>query len=850
MKFAKNKTMAITMIILMLSMAISLIQVANADGTWKTYAFIGATPNPIGVGQEVLLHIGITMPLTNVAMGWDDLSVTIIKPDNTTETISNIKTDSTGGTGRMYVPTMVGNYTLQTHFPQQLTTASKMAGGAPVNKTMLASDSDKLTLVVQQEPRVIYPGMSLPTEYWTRPINAQFREWYTISGSSWMDAEYNEAPGSPHILWTKPLTTGGLVGGELGLVGSGGTSVAMENGDAYEGKWSNRLILAGKLYHNDGAYDRPNLIHCIDLRTGEELWAKTFLDNRTISFGQLYYWESYNYQGTFAYLWVTVGTTWTAFDAFTGNWMTTITNVPSGTRIMGPKGEVYLYSVNRTAGYMTLWNMSALASMAGSFGSAFTLRQYNASSGTVQTASTDGTLGPISTTASANATAAARVARAWAWNITIPNGLPGSVRAVKLGDRVIGSSLPSTDVYRDAPVGVTEVNIWAFSLKPGQEGTLLYNTTWKAPTDWVEGSQSINWVATDLTTNVGLLWSKELRQFHAFSLATGAYLWKTDSETYLDIYDAGRDIYDGKLISVGQGGIVYCYNLTTGKTMWTYEGNDPYTEILWSSNWPVDSYFPSGGKIYFFQTEHSANQPLPRGAPAYCLNATTGEVIWRVDGLYRTTHWGGDAIMGDSVIAMYNTYDQQVYAIGKGPSATTVSAPDTGVPSGNSIVLKGTVTDVSPGITDYGITARFPNGVPAVSDDSQGEWMKYVYAQFPRPTNATGVKVILTVLDSNGNTYDIGTTTTDSSGTFGYTWKPEITGQYTIYATFAGSESYYPSYAQTYVNVEASQATPTATPIPLTSVTDMYFVPAVAGIIIAIAIATIINVLLLRRKRP
>ena len=72
--------------------------------------------------------------------------------------------------------------------------------------------------------------------------------------------------------------------------------------------------------------------HCVDIRTGVELWAKTFLNNLTIAFGQLYYWQSYNYQGTFAYLWVTIGTTWTAFDAFTGDYRATITNVPSGTR--------------------------------------------------------------------------------------------------------------------------------------------------------------------------------------------------------------------------------------------------------------------------------------------------------------------------------------------------------------------------------------------------------------------------------------------------------------------------------------------------------------------------------------
>jgi outer membrane protein assembly factor BamB len=606
----------------------------------------------------------------------------------------------------------------------------------------------------------------------------------------------------------------------------------MENGDAYEGKFSNRLIVAGKLYYITGAYDRPRLIYCVDVRTGEELWAKTFLDNQTIAFGQLFYWESYNYQGTFGYLWVTVGTTWTAFDTFTGNWMATITNVPSGTNIIGSRGEIYRYTVSLSGGYMQLWNMSAFISMAGSYGSSFCLREYNASSGTYRSVTSNGSLGSVSTSG-----AAARAARAWSWNITIPKGLPGSVRAVNLTDRVVGSNLNSTDV-----------NIWAFSLKKGSEGQLLYNNDWKAPAAWLEGNQSLTWGATSLADNAAVVWSKEECRHYGFSLENGNYLWVTDAEHYLDIYDAGRTIYQGKLISVGQAGIVYCFDLKTGKTMWTYEGNDPYTEILWSNNWPVDQYFPSGGKIYFFMQTHSDNQPLPRGATAYCLNATTGEVIWRVDGLFRDTHWGSEAIMGDSVIVTSNTYDQQVYAVGKGPSATAVTASPKVSVHGSSVIVEGMVTDVSPGTKQTAVTLRFPNGVPAVADDSVGEWMKYVYVQFPRPSNATGVEVVVSVLDPNNNYYDVGTATSDANGMFGVAFTPEVPGKYTVYASFAGSKSYYGSFAETFINVEeAPAATPPPTPTP-ESVADMYFVPATAGIIVAIAAVGLILFLLLRKR--
>ncbi len=841
MKNISNRTFAATFAALMLlsSFALAFVAVGNvsAQSFVKTFAFIGATPNPVGVNQEVLLHVGISAQLSTASLGWKDLSVTIMRPDGKNDTITGINTDSTGGTGRVYVPTLTGNYTIITHFPEQKMPTT--AGGISANTTMQASDSEPLILVVQQDPVPVYPGIPLPTEYWTRPINSQFREWYVVAGSSWMDAKYNDAPGSPHILWTKPLTIGGLVGGELGLVGSGGTSVAFENGDAYEGKWSGSIILAGRLYYQDAPgglrgvanAGSPVKYHCVDLRTGEEYWQKTFLDNQTIAFGQTFYWESYNYQGTFAYLWVTQTqgsvTNWIAFDAYTGDQRANITNVPSGNRITGPRGEIYIYNVNLQAGYMTLWNLSALVSMEGSFGSSFMGRTLNASA--------TGSNGQLTTAA----------ARAWALNITIPKGLEGSVRAYGLNDCIVGSNVNTTDVV-----------VWGINMNAskGAIGTLLYNKDWKTPAEWTEGNLTFvtygsSWCTTDLPNRIGLIWMKEIRQYYAFDLNTGDFKWVTNPEAYLNIYGPARRIYDGKLYTYGYAGIVNCYSLEDGKLIWSTPVRDEYTEILWSDNWPQFSYFASDGKIYLYFYEHSGNQPLSRGAPAVALNTTDGSVVWRVDGLFRSTNWGGGPIMGDSVIAMYNTYDQQVYATGKGPSALTVQAPDLSVDLGRSCVIKGTVTDVSPGTKETGIALRFPNGVPAMSDASQGEWMKYVYAQFPKPTNSSGVPVQLSVLDSNGNTYSIGETTTDASGTFGFTWKPEIPGQYTVYASFPGSESYYPSYAQTYVDVEEITSQPTATVQPYTSMTDQYFLPGVAGIIVAIAVVGV-AILLALRKRP
>jgi hypothetical protein len=168
-------------------------------------------------------------------------------------------------------------------------------------------------------------------------------------------------------------------------------------------------------------------------------------------------------------------------------------------------------------------------------------------------------------------------------------------------------------------------------------------------------------------------------------------------------------------------------------------------------------------------------------------------------------------MIADSIIALMDTYDQQIYAIGKGPSSLTVDAPDSGIPVGTSATISGSVLDVSPGTGDPAIQLRFPNGVPAIADANMGEWMKYVYKQFARPAAAMGVTVTLEAIDPNYNYQYLGTTTSDAYGNFGFTYSPEVPGTYMIIATFAGSEAYYGSTSTAYFS--ADPAPTPATPI-------------------------------------
>jgi hypothetical protein len=360
------------------------------------------------------------------------------------------------------------------------------------------------------------------------------------------------------------------------------------------------------------------------------------------------------------------------------------------------------------------------------------------------------------------------------------------------------------------------------------------------------------WVAT--STEGGAIWGNYPRKHWVYSFETGKFLFETPSQHFADSWDdspgSSHNIYQGKLISASCGGTVYAYDLDgDGTPAWTYDATDPYGESYISANWWLMSCFFTDGKAYIGSMEHSALNPKPRGAPFICLNVTDGSVIWRADGLFRQTRWGGRAIIGDSVIATMDTFDQRVYAIGKGPSTMTVTAPDTAVAFDTPLIVRGTVMDVSPGAVTDDMKLRFPNGVPAMSDESMSEWMLHVYKQFSQPASATGVAVSIDAMDPNGNYVHLGDATSDASGMFSCAVIPEVPGYYTVYATFGGSASYYASYAETsFVVLEEPVATaaPTPSPVPMS---EAYFVTAVIGIIVAIIIVgAVLAILLLRKK--
>jgi len=789
-------TIALILVIVVSASLAALPTATAQDVTSQSYAFIGATPNPVGVNQEVLLHIGVTQQLSSHEQGWEGLSVTIERPDGKTDVISDIRTDATGGTGRNYVPDMVGSYYLQTHFPTQTAVFTPFMFGSPYNVTLLASDSEVLELVVEEEPLTYYPGHSLPSEYWIRPINAQFHEWSKIAGN-WLrpagsytmppipkyHPNNEDAPETAHILWTKELALGGLVGGELG-------EVQYEMGDAYEGKFLGSVIIGGKLYYNRfeerGGANVEQEVVAVDLHTGEELWVRNW-DNARLAFGQAFFWDSYNYHGVFGYLWTTDGTTWNAYDAQTGRWVYRMTNVPSGWNLYGDKGEIYRYTVDLTNGWMTLWNSSRVVSNDGSWNPHG--NTYDAGDGIE-------------------------------WNVTIPTDLPGSLCMYFLHDRIFGTTAGGLT----GSVAEKPITSWAISVKPDEEGTVIFNRSWIVP----ESDLTLVWTDASAEDGIFIISGKENRKYYGFSLDNGALLWETEPEHYLSIYDKwyGPAYGYGKFYTGRMTGIVTCYNITTGKELWTYNLTDEFHEILWSDRFPLEFHFLADGKLYLSSGEHSPINPNARGAPFVCLNATSGEEIWKLS--WTNNWWGGHAIIGDSIIAGMNAYDNRIYAIGKGASATTVEAPLVAVLEGKSLTIRGMVTDESPGTDDYALTARFPNGVPVVADEDMSQWMQYVYMQYERPEDVAGVTVKLEAIDSNGERTTLGTTSTNMDGEYGFKWTPETEGTYEIVATFEGTKSYYGSHDTTFVSVD---------PVPEEGISiELIIILAVVAVVVIIIV--------------
>jgi hypothetical protein len=895
-----TKTTAI-IIFLSLTIAMSLMSSpssAQTSGQIKSYAFLAVEPDPVGVGQTTYIAMWIDVPLPGASESNDirkhNYQLTITAPDGTVQTQSwAVVADTTGIQATSFTPTMVGQYNITFSYPDQnytWTTGTYSVNTAYTGVIFLGATATA-TLTVQQNPVPLTGDSPLPTEYWTRPIYGEDSSWWTIgsqwlgSGSSYTAASSNAfgsfqqggmnlwqqggtGPESSHIVWTTPFEDGGVVGG----INTGVNGTTFYSGGSYEGRFQNALIMNGRLYYKAPLGDQVSTTAtgggaytCRDLRTGEILWTN---DNINPTYGELYTYESPNQHGTVpnGYLWQAVTQTstkqtWIAYDSLTGKWLFNLTDVPAtGVVAYTSQGEIvkYILSYNNAAksGWLALWNWTCAEGVPpgtgvqlGAPGTGTNYLQFR----------------PVGKVINAST--------AYSWNVTIGDIMGPSNSQLVLGvatatqNPTIQYVLPGDILFGTTPniaPGVLSLRgtpnpytVWTINLANIVNGTSA-TINWKKTYDAPSGNLTLNLGPIDPVNRVWTTTTAEDMQYQGWSLTDGSKLWSTNTAiTPFQWFSSGSGAGQrcvtayGNIYTQGFGGEILCYDTKTGNLLWRFNDTASGVDTPWG-NIPIFISAIADGKVYAFNNEHSPNSPLYKGYSIYALNATTGEEI------YKMLSWSGQtggqglstAVLADGTLCYYNYYDNSIYAIAKGPSQTTVTASPKVSTYGDKVIVEGTVTDISAGTRQNEQAARFPNGVPAVSDASQAKWMEYVYMKQAKPTNATGVPVTISVLDSNGNYRDIGTTSSDTSGTFAFTWTPDIPGDFTVIATFAGSGSYYPSNAETHftASIPAPTAAPVATAAP--SMADLYFTPSIVAVIVVLIIIVALLVALLLRKRP
>ncbi len=793
--------------------------------TVSTAAYIAAEPNPVGIGQTIYVSFWVLPIPPSAADIYHHYTVQVTKPDGTTQNMGPYDSETIGTAFFAITPDQIGTWTLEFTYP-----------GETIRGMQIQAAQASTSVVVQQEPIQPYPSTPLPTGYWTRPIYGNNREWSSIGGN-WLQRGYNakgrlwdsvgayapytQAPRAPHVMWTKPLGMGGIVGGA--------NDHTFYSGLSYESFLTPPIIMDGRLFYREyksafgltgGNIPVPNStvpsgVVCVDLRTGKEIWKN---DNDIVDVGQLFDFTSGNQEGMVPYLWSIEDTTWNLYDANTGVQLCSFANAQPYANFLGSSitygadGTLFVYFLDGNSGMLSMWNSTK----------AFEANGLIVYSGTpvgflrVHPGTFDWTLGIQWTT------------HVTPHPVSFPQGFTTvySLGITGISDGVILAYYGSVGNYVDhlAYSADTGQELWAFNR------TLSGPLTLEAFSAIGEGIYAQFDVASE--------------QWIAWDLQTGVQKWISDPQVApFGVYNGGTGavIANGKMYSMAYDGYVHCFDTATGKELWKF----------FSGNSGIDSpygtypffYGPiiADGVVFAGTGEHSPTQPLIRGEKLFAINANTGQGLWNISGLLAIQ------AIADGYLVGYNGYDNQIYVFGKGPSATTVSAPQTAVSQGTAITISGTVTDQSSG----------QPGTPAIADSIMGQYMESLKEQQTLDmAHVSGVPVQLTAHAPDGNTISIANVISDSYGNFFYSWTPPSTGLYRIIATFPGSDSYGDSSAETAITVSSSvpgtpaPSIPTATaPTTGTGPLNEAYIIALAAVIVIIVIA-VVAVVLKRKQTP
>jgi len=777
---------------------------ANITYTFSPKARLAFTPNPIGVNQIFTVNIWTTPP-PSAERFQKEYRVVITKPDGTSNTVKIESYVADGTAWFPYLADQVGEWKLQFFYPGQYNPPGWYSDGEYDGTTPKSQgkqgwqwyDGDYYnptntpvqTLTVQDEFVYSWPLIDLPTDYWTRPIPMEHREWAEIGGNYPWEmqqdtiGEYNgapdyygpyvTAPNTSHVVWKRQGEVAGVIGGEAGVYGDLG------------GAGTPNLIYMGRCYQT---YNKPgvgNVAACYDLRTGE-----IYYEIPTSEGGVTPRWIAYDkaidpsVPGAEASRPITatlisVDNTGNPEELYKVNPWTGSVSSYDLTDAGGP-GRIlafrhnYFLSVRDSSDsvvdpYMIshFWNRTSIQD------NGYPTYLYN---WTVVPNTND-------FTARLNSNITYRLcpsfrgstnteAGQWNWYgrfgaADLDSGYTAVARRffdnAVWGGMAVGTSLTTGEVvweryFENAPFSprttVQEDGVYVICFNQGEVSGL----------DITNGD--ILWTYSNNSYPFGGFWGYDEAAAYG-----NAYFWS----------------YDG----------VQAFSLEDGDLVWHYDDVAVPFETTYTGRGGEEAYSFNGGgivadgKVYTRNSEHTATAPYTRGWSLHCLDAITGDLIWKI------ANPMDPGAAADGYLTASNSYDGYMYVFGKGKSATTVTAPDVEVPKGSAITIKGTVLDMSPA----------QEGTPCVSVNSMDTQMNYLHIRRPidglyHNETITGVPVMLTAIGQDGSYVDIGTTTSDGYyGTFELAWTPTEEGTYKILAQFTGDDSYGSSGAATAVTV-------------------------------------------------
>ena len=156
------------------------------DFTVKTVAYISIRPSVVGLGQTILINL-FPVPAPNANRNFPNLKTTITKPSGQTEVVTMNSYVADGTAWFEWVTDELGTWKFKLDFPGVYFPAGRYLDGY-INNVSAAtnypqsvyyqpSTSKEMTITVQQDWVYSWPEMPLPTDYWTRPVPYEMREW-------------------------------------------------------------------------------------------------------------------------------------------------------------------------------------------------------------------------------------------------------------------------------------------------------------------------------------------------------------------------------------------------------------------------------------------------------------------------------------------------------------------------------------------------------------------------------------------------------------------------------------------------------------------------------------------------